>query len=100
MTKNDVQHLRDVMQRTIAHAPHKAAWIGAVFAHAWHTLVPSGRRFLKQCYFKNNVLFIEVNSAALRHELYCNKAVLMTRLRDAAEKRGVERATLQDIVLL
>lgn len=95
-TTNSIQ---EVIQRMIAQSPHKQKLVGAGVVNAWRQgMLPSIVQRTRKVFFKERKLFIQIDSAPLKHSLQLTKATLLKHLQGCSgEGIGEE---LQDIVFL
>lgn len=52
-------------------------------------------KFTSRIYFRNGILYIKLDSSVLRHELYTNREVVLTKLNKALGEALVKEISLQ-----
>lgn len=52
-------------------------------------------KYTSRLYFRNGILYVKLDSAVLRHELYTNRDMIVARLNKALGKEMVRELSLQ-----
>lgn len=84
------------MRRMMVQSPHKHKLQAALLSQAWKQIMPAAVcRKTTRSFLKQNKFFVQLSSAALRHELQLNKDKVLQRLREHAPD-----CTVEEIVFL
>ncbi|MEM7174206.1 MAG: hypothetical protein AAF380_03055 [Bacteroidota bacterium] len=89
----------NLIKNTLHALPYQSQWNKAKILQAFKIALPFTQGKIQNCYTKQHVLYIKLNSALLSHELRINKAAVLTKLQGALKDLG-EVFLLKNIIFL
>lgn len=92
--------IQEIMQAFVSQPQYQDKLLGASIVNAWyHTMPIAVIQQTQQIYVQNHKLFIKINSAVLKNELFIKKHHIIQRLKTALQQ-GISPAEIQEIIFL